>query len=275
MNCYVKARRVISNDLLLEEALYSHVPTVGFEYMSDGTNTFKYLFATWGTHIDESFPANITGGTVHVTYWYLQLGGGPGSYVAHARSLFLGDDVTEAMFNTSENPIASVNGQSWTGGLDVSTGAEAADIVAANSLNSQSFERWIKIWGACQLSGMHYHAAHQTDSMAAAVYAVNSAVVPKLEFDDLVAVVQGFIRPEDLVADFLDERLRGILDKVTKYQQAVDLEGNLYKELAKIDQFSQKDIQRALLQAQREKVRIDAVERILAELANQSAKGKA
>jgi hypothetical protein len=268
MIIYLTGKRVLDNQIIFEKAQYDHVPSVGLQYQYDGQTDYVYLFATWDGTIDSNFPPNVQGGTVELTYWYLQKGKtNKAPQLALASTLLLGGQDDDAVF-VADNPISSVNGQAWSGGTSVSTAAGDVDIVAKGAVQAQSFASWIKLWGSCQIVGQDYHVLQAGYCFAAAVYS-KAQKLPNIPVKDLATLVAKFVNPKDLVADFLDERLRAHLDQIVRYAGPSTPPDRLSKLLENVKDVSPQAARQALLQVTAEANRLNAAARLLAFLARQ------
>jgi hypothetical protein len=268
MIIYVTGKHIMDNKLLFEKAQYNHVPSIGLQYLYDGKDNYKYIFSTWNGKIDTTFPPNIQGGTIGVTYWYIQTdGGGKAPQLAKVCAMLLGGEGDDGAFIT-DNPISSVNGSQWSGGLSVSTANKSVDIVAKSALQSQDFSCWVKILGACKIQSNHYIVSKGAYCIAAAVYSVSSVEKPGISGKDVNSMVRAFINPRDLVADYMDERLRGYLDDIINYIGPSKSPDKLSKLIEDVEKISPRLVNKTLLRVKTEKNRLEAIEMILNALIN-------
>jgi len=266
MIIYVTGKQIMSNQVIFQRARYDDVIPTSIEYLSDGQNNYHYIFATWNGVIDTAFPPGIQGGTIEVTYWYLPMGtNGIAQKFADVTTLLLGGEGQNGVF-VSDNPISSVNGLPWSGGLRVSTASGNVDIAASSTLQMQDFICWVKLWGNCQFSSEHYIVPQNSYCISAAVYAINQRPIPE-PHDLLYDLTRRIINPEDLVADYLDERLTKYLDEISRHTGPSVSPDKLSKLLENVKDISPQLAKKALLNVKVEVGRLNAIEKILDVLA--------
>lgn len=269
MIIYLTCKQVVSNRVLLGPARYDNiVPWNGLEYLTtDGHDSYQHIFSSWNGVIDPDHrPPNPQGGTINMTYWYLPIGGGNGvPKQADVTTLLLGGEGDNGDFDTTANPISTVNGSSWSGGLSVSTATEDIDIEAKSTLQMQGFSRWVKLWGTGQFPNGHYKVSQGSYCLSAAVYA--QPVMPE-PHDPIIDLTRRFIDPRDLYTDTLDERLLKYLDEISKYAGPSVAPDKLSKLLENVKGISPKLAKDALLKVKVDADRLNAIEKILTVLVN-------
>ena len=265
MSYKITRREVVSNTVLMAEVTSDVVPEAGWQYHSDGTHTFKYSFATWSSHVSTDFPPGLpSSGDVRSIYWYLPIGNGGVCHDVTAYAMFLGSDTEDAFFNNL-NPIEKVNGAAWAGGRTVSTAQGAVTIDPKDHLPASSgatfdFQQWIVLWGSPTAAGTKLETADQGCGSAAAVYGPKGVFRPgRIELREMR---EGIVNKKDLIADFLDERTRRILEQIAESgteQQAAEA----MPALAEADRTK---VQRQLLELRAEARRLRAFQEILESL---------
>lgn len=262
MSYQVARKRVVTNDVLMGSVSSLTIPDTGWQYHSNGSQVFKYVFATWKSQVDTSFPPLITDtGSINAAYWYLPIGGnGPSPHLVRCYAMFLGDDTTDALFN-QDNPIDSVNGAAWTGGRDVSTASGAVSIIAENSLSSESFDRWIKLWGNVSITGSTLSAPDQADGAAVAVYAPDMGrIYPEFDLGEVFEFVEKVVHVDDFIADYLDEH-RHLIKALTAGDPRLDIQ--IEKAIGELGPLDPAAIQRKLLEMRADMQRMEAMEKML------------
>jgi hypothetical protein len=127
------------------------------------------------------------------------------------------------------------------------------------SLNSQNFQRWIKLWGDCQPNGQDLMAPdHAAGGAAVAVY--SPATGPRLRFNLVKEFVERIVNPRDLVADYLDE-YRHIVDALT--ERDMKTESMVKQAISEIEGLEPEAIQKRLLEVRSDRHRLGALEDIL------------
>lgn len=257
----VTRMEVISNNILMPEVTSNTIPDSGWQYHYNGTDQSIYVFATWKSEIDENFPPLITGtGTFKTIYWYMKIGkGGLAQPIIHCYAMFLGDEATNALFN-QENPVDDVNGSEWTGGRDVSTANGPVTITPENTLNGENFDRWIKLWGNFQINGSTIMAPDQSYGAAIAVYAPEKMIIPEFKPEDVFKFVQQIVKPQDLVADFLDE-YRPIVQALTDGDPRTQVQ--VKEAMAKLNIREPEALQKRLLEIRSDIHQLAAMEKVL------------
>ncbi len=260
MIVYVTGKQIITNQIIAERSQYDHVPSIGWQYRSQGpNNNYQYMFATWNGIIDTSFPPNPQGGTIEMTYWYVAIGGnGPVPEQADVTALLLGGEGDNGAFDATANPIDSVNGAVWSGGTSVSTTNGSVDIVSKTTLQSQKFSCWMILWGNGQAQDEHYSVEKKAYCIAMAVYAAAKPIKPLGPIED---VKRRIIDKRYLYADFLDENLGKFLDEVSRY--AATSPDRLSKLLEDVEGISPKIVKDMLLDVKVACSRLDAIQTIL------------
>lgn len=263
----VTRKKIVNNDVLMPQVLSNTLPEEGWYYHSDGETTYQYVFATAGTGFDASFPPSASElSSSTVLYWYRAIGGGPGEppHLVRLYSLFLGDETEDALF-IGENPVGAVNGSTSDLTNPVSTANGQVDITPVSQLHGQDFMEWVPIWGPCQANQDHLIAAQNTDCAVVAVYGYPAPVrPPKFQLEK---VFRELIDPQDLVADYLDERFglvklldKAVLDNDDKAKKMVD------SALNKTEMLDSRTTRLKLAGIKSDIKRMQAIEEILASL---------
>lgn len=219
----VTRREVVTNAVLMPEVTSNTIPSGGWQYHADGQKTYVYRFATWASNLDTAFPPNITGGgTIRGTYWYLETGGdGPPQYAITAYAMFLGTATEDAIFN-NDNPIEKVNGVAYGGDRTVGTLNGAIHVDPKTTLQhagvTQYFQEWVVLWGNAVPNGSVLDGPDHGYGAAVAIYGPKP--VKPFKPGDLTVIVEQILTKRDLIADFLDERRRQMLEDFVQDMQA-------------------------------------------------------
>ena len=266
----VTRRLVVSNDVLMPEVTSDTIPEAGWQYHDDGVYEYEYAFTTWRTKFDTHFPPLITEtGTIKTTYWYRIIGGpgdGPTSCIVTCCAMFLGDATEDAFFNTN-NPIDKVNGAAWTGDRSVSTENGPLDIVARAVLTKgsteQEFKQWIPLYGNCTALGDHLTVGDHVAGTAVAVYGAREGVGSGIHLHDLESAIRQVVDKKDLVADFLDEARRYVIEAIASGEPKT---ASMLAEAVREVKEQPTAVATRLVEVRTEMRRLEAVEKILKSL---------